>query len=108
MNSNRSVDPIDVAFEALQRLLKELPTFASTLNSEADVRLKIVDTMLSDVLGWTKSKRRPKSPQAPDFLITNCRLMESLVLSLRRSAPNACSTCASASVDFLTNYRGRF
>lgn len=68
MNASPSVDSIDVAFEALQRLLKELPAFESTLNSEADVRLKIVDTMLSDVLGWTKAEMQTEESAGTGFL----------------------------------------
>ncbi|WP_243434963.1 hypothetical protein, partial [Pseudomonas sp. 100_A] len=68
MNASPSVDSIDVAFEAIQRLLKELPAFESTLNSEADVRLKIVDTMLSDVLGWTKAEMQTEESAGTGFL----------------------------------------
>jgi len=68
MSSSPSADPIDVAFVALQNLLKEFPSFEATLNSEADVRLKIVDTMLSDVLGWTKAETQTAESAGAGFL----------------------------------------
>jgi hypothetical protein len=47
-------DSIDTAFVKLERLLEESERFADTLFTEADSRIKIIDTMLIDVLGWQK------------------------------------------------------
>jgi AAA domain/Type I restriction enzyme R protein N terminus (HSDR_N) len=47
-------DSIDTAFVKFERLLEESERFADTLFTEADSRIKIIDTMLIDVLGWQK------------------------------------------------------
>jgi GTPase SAR1 family protein len=48
-------DRVDTASESFEALLRELPTFQSSLATEADVRLKLVDTILTSVLGWAKA-----------------------------------------------------
>jgi predicted type IV restriction endonuclease len=47
-------DSIDTAFAELERLLEEAQQFAGTLFTESDSRIKIIDTMLIQVLGWNK------------------------------------------------------
>ncbi|SDZ69520.1 AAA domain-containing protein [Variovorax sp. YR266] len=61
-------DNIDQAFDAFERLLVELPAFEATLDNEADIRLKVIDTVLMDVLGWTKAEISPEEPSGPGFL----------------------------------------
>lgn len=48
-------DRADAAFEAFQSLLDEIPAFQQTLSTEADVRFKVIDTVLTSVLGWAKA-----------------------------------------------------
>ena len=45
-------DTIDSAFERLKFLLKEVEKFGHTLFTETDSRIKIIDTILIEVLGW--------------------------------------------------------
>ncbi len=45
-------DSIDLAFQNLQTLVSEIGTYVSTVNSESDTRLKIIDRILTEVLGW--------------------------------------------------------
>ncbi len=47
-------DSIDTAFARLERLLEEVEQFAATLFTESDSRIKIIDTILIEVLGWHK------------------------------------------------------
>ena len=54
MTAKHTQDRVDSAFEAFQVLLNELPSFRTTLKTEADVRLKLIDAVLMDVLGWGK------------------------------------------------------
>jgi hypothetical protein len=44
-------DIIDAAFKRLELLLTEAEQFADTLFTESDTRIKIIDTMLIEVLG---------------------------------------------------------
>ncbi len=48
-------DTIDVTFKRFEALLAEVKQFGDTLFTESDTRIKIVDTMLMDVLGWQKA-----------------------------------------------------
>lgn len=51
----QQTDFVDHAFAALEALLRDLPSFQQTLSTEADVRLKVIDTVLTTVLGWNKA-----------------------------------------------------
>jgi energy-coupling factor transporter ATP-binding protein EcfA2 len=46
------MEPIDVAEEILKRLLAEIATYNTTIESEQDTRLKIVNRLFTEVLGW--------------------------------------------------------
>ena len=48
------IDTIDIAFKRLESLLAEVEQFGHTLFTEADTRIKIIDTMLMDVLARWK------------------------------------------------------
>ena len=61
-------DDIDQAFEAFNRLLNDLPSFQTTLENEADIRLKVIDTVLMDVLGWGKADISPEEPAGDGFV----------------------------------------
>lgn len=47
-----TIDPIDSAFEKLKTIILEISTYSETVASESDTRLKIIDRILTDVLGW--------------------------------------------------------
>jgi energy-coupling factor transporter ATP-binding protein EcfA2 len=49
-------DAIDAAFQKLKTLLAEAEQFGDTLFTESDTRIKIIDTMLLDILGWQKAE----------------------------------------------------
>ena len=51
----KQTDIIDAAFKRLELLLTEAEQFADTLFTESDTRIKIIDTMLIEVLGWQKA-----------------------------------------------------
>jgi hypothetical protein len=52
---SQQADTIDEAFKRLELLLTEVEQFADTLFTESDSRIKIIDTMLIEVLGWQKA-----------------------------------------------------
>src|SRR5687768_1268901 len=45
-------DPIDAAFKKLEDIAKEVGGLSSTIASESDTRLKVLDRILTSVLGW--------------------------------------------------------
>lgn len=51
----QQTDSIDAAFKQLELLLAEVEKCGDTLFTESDTRIKIIDTMLMDVLGWQKA-----------------------------------------------------
>jgi hypothetical protein len=61
-------DEIDQAYETFGRLLADLPSFETTLKNEADVRLKVIDTVLMDVLGWQKADIFPEDSAGEGFV----------------------------------------
>jgi hypothetical protein len=65
---NPESDMIDVAYSRLEALLKEVEEFGDTLCSETDSRVKIVDTMFLDVLGWRKEQLLTEEKSGPGFL----------------------------------------
>ena len=48
--------------------MSELPAFRASLATEADVRLKIIDTILMDVLGWEKADVQTEERAGRGFL----------------------------------------
>ncbi len=46
------MEPLDVAFERFKELHKEVAGYINSVETEADTRLKIIDRILIDVLGW--------------------------------------------------------
>jgi hypothetical protein len=45
-------DAIDVAFGKLQAIANEIEKYSATIASESDTRLKVIDRILKEVLGW--------------------------------------------------------
>ncbi len=64
-------DRIDEAYGEFASLVAALPSFEATLTNEAAVRLKVIDTVLMDVLGWEKSDISPEE-QAGDGFYEDC------------------------------------
>jgi energy-coupling factor transporter ATP-binding protein EcfA2 len=50
-----SKEAVDAAEERLAALIDQIPDFANSLNSEADVRSKVIDPIFNVVLGWPKN-----------------------------------------------------
>ena len=61
-------DNIDQAFVVLEQLMGAVPEFEASLRNEADVRLKVINTVLMDVLGWAKSEVSPEEHSGPGFM----------------------------------------
>jgi cold shock CspA family protein/energy-coupling factor transporter ATP-binding protein EcfA2 len=62
------VEPIDHAFTAYQALLGEPPQYWATLHSEADVRMKVIDRMFVEVLGWPRHEIHLENTAGPGFI----------------------------------------
>ncbi len=50
--NQKNTDIIDLAYDKLKELITNINTYSSTIRSEEDTRLKIIDRILIDVLGW--------------------------------------------------------
>ena len=46
-------DSIDPAFQKLKLIIGEVGSYSSTIASESDTRLKVIDRILTEVLGWS-------------------------------------------------------
>jgi hypothetical protein len=46
------MEPIDVAAERLDDLISEIAGYKNTIHSEEDTRLKVLNPMFHEVLGW--------------------------------------------------------
>ncbi len=46
------MEPIDAAAQCLDSLISEIASYDETIRSEADTRLKVIDRVLCEVLGW--------------------------------------------------------
>jgi hypothetical protein len=63
-----AAEGIDESFQKLQALLVDVAKFGAELFTESDCRIKIIDTMLMDVLGWHKSQISTGEQAGPGFL----------------------------------------
>ena len=45
-------DSIDVAFQKLRAIVGAIGNYSETIKSESDTRLKVIDPILTEVLGW--------------------------------------------------------
>ena len=52
--SEGKMERLDIAFEAFKRLKLQLPPDDHRVITESDTRLKLIDPMLTEVLGWPK------------------------------------------------------
>ncbi len=62
------MEPIDNAYQKFQTWKSETAEGAKTLNSESDVRMKVLDSLLTDVLGWTKQQIATEETAGTGFL----------------------------------------
>lgn len=46
------MEPIDTAYKCLEQLSEEIENYATTISSEQDTRAKVIDRLLTEVLGW--------------------------------------------------------
>src|SRR6184192_3035708 len=65
---SQQTDIIDAKFERFELLLKEVEQFADTLFTESDTRIKIIDTVLIEVLAWDKADILTEDPANRGFL----------------------------------------
>lgn len=66
------MEPIDTAFAALKKLLAEPPAYWDGLHSEADVRMKVIDRVFVEVLGWPRHEIHLENPAGPGFIDYRC------------------------------------
>ncbi|MGD0816369.1 MAG: hypothetical protein ABSA83_22480 [Verrucomicrobiota bacterium] len=62
------IDNIDGAFQRFRALLEELADPNNSIFTESDNRIKIIDKMLMDVLGWHTSQITTNEQAGPGFL----------------------------------------
>ncbi|MDP8931717.1 MAG: ATP-binding protein, partial [Actinomycetota bacterium] len=62
------MEPLDAGFQALQRIRDELPDYADTVVTEADTRLKVIDRILREVLGWPLGEIHAEEAAGPGFV----------------------------------------
>jgi energy-coupling factor transporter ATP-binding protein EcfA2 len=48
------MEPVDAAYQKLQKLMPEIVSDLTTSTTEADARLRVIDRILIDVLGWPR------------------------------------------------------
>jgi len=64
----QQTDVIDIAFKQLEKLLADVEQFGDTLFTESDTRIKIIDTLLIEVLGWQKADILTEEQAGKGFL----------------------------------------
>ncbi len=47
------MEPVDVAFDKLKLLTEDIVKYQDTICSEQDTRVKVIDRMFTEVLGWS-------------------------------------------------------
>ena len=62
------MEPIDVAAERLDLLISEVTDYKDTIRSEQDTRLKVVDRILTEILGWPFDEIATEEPSARGFI----------------------------------------
>ncbi|HMJ65835.1 MAG TPA: hypothetical protein VK615_10835 [Candidatus Binatia bacterium] len=83
-------DAVDTSFRKFEALLKDVADFGETLFTESDSRIKIIDSVLIDVLGWHKSQISTSEQAGPGFLdykLSIGNLAKVIVEAKRESRP---------------------
>lgn len=62
------MEPLDAASERLASLLTDIQGYVDTVRNEADTRLKIIDRLLIEVLGWQHEDIFAEEPSDRGFL----------------------------------------
>lgn len=62
------MDPIEVAAEAMKRIQTEVQGYQSTITSEQDTRLKVINRILTEVLGWPLTSILTEEQSGDGFL----------------------------------------
>ncbi len=83
----RQMEAIDAAFETFNRIVEaELPGYDDSIVSEADVRMKVIDRMFVEVLGWPLADIHLESPAGDGFVDYRCTIagLNRLVIEAKR------------------------
>lgn len=67
MDTKSPDDSMDFGYRKFKDLIRELPKFSHTLHNEADVRMKIVNDILTEALFWEKQDIVPECHTGPGF-----------------------------------------
>lgn len=62
------MEPIDVAAEQLTLIIPQIQSYHHTIHSEEDTRLKVIDPMFIQVLGWPMSEIFTEEKSGPGFV----------------------------------------
>lgn len=62
------MEPLDHGFQQLNRIRDEIPDLQAGLISEEDTRLKVINRILHEVLGWPYESIRTEEPSGPGYL----------------------------------------
>ena len=80
------VEPIDAAVRAFDALEKDIESYGSTVKSEQDTRVKIIDRVLTEVLGWPLAEIMTEVQAGKgfvDYKLTNRGLARAVVEAKR-------------------------
>jgi GTPase SAR1 family protein len=69
-----TMERVDVAFERLKEFRQRLTGISDSLATESDVRLKIIDPMFVDILGWPHAEMLTEDPSLDGFIDYNCHV----------------------------------
>ena len=85
--SQQSFEPIDSAFDTFETIINEVTKLDKKKWSEADTRLKVIDQMLFDVLGWDRLETSVEEPAGSGYTNYTLRTKNRAVsqILLRRS-----------------------
>ena len=84
------MEPIDVASERLSRIVTEIDQYSETIITETDTRVKIVDRIFVEVLGWEYGELLTEDSAIEGFVDYNFRVdgrSKLIVEAKRDSAP---------------------
>lgn len=62
------MEPIDKAAEAFARIVSDIGDYRSSIISEQDTRMKVIDLILIDVLGWPRAEIHAEEPSGRGYI----------------------------------------
>ncbi|WP_436522795.1 AAA family ATPase [Actinoplanes sp. HUAS TT8] len=68
------MEPIDVAFERFKAIVAEVSGYAETVITESDTRVKVIDRIFVEVLGWDRGELLTEDPAITGFADYNFRI----------------------------------